>query len=310
MIIKKTLPRYSDDEVTVFHPLFERACIEAIDDLGLSSEIKVEHHKSFGGLTVDFAIERIVTSRVVLLVEIKRTPSAVKSTRNRHQALSYRKEADSISETPYYVLTNLEITELFKYDPHRPRPSSQIISESPFYAGLMSASCFGDFYNNLIAIIKRIIDITLGDAGEYKNNSEELHQKLKACVNDKNNWHKVFMAASYEYIRGAASRHADLSKRISNNGWKPADQYLSDPSRLSSKGALIDFDKIFCGPLPEPNHPEAFDPRYLNELYNAGISSTDGEDIVEAVNNVLGPSEPGIVETDVELARLLSIISG
>lgn len=121
------LPKYSDDEVKSFHPVFQRAADRAIDKLGLTGKIRAEHHRSFGGITVDFSFERIKNKRVILLAEIKRTPSAVQSTRYRYQAMSYRKEADAVAETPYYLLTNLEIADLFRYDSNRPRPASQLV---------------------------------------------------------------------------------------------------------------------------------------------------------------------------------------
>ena len=96
---EKNLPRYVEDEVKEFHPFFEECAKEAIKNLSKNNLI-VSHHKNINGIIVDYSIEDLISNKIVLLVEIKRTKSSINSTRNRYQALSYRKEADLHCSTP------------------------------------------------------------------------------------------------------------------------------------------------------------------------------------------------------------------
>lgn len=59
-------PRYTDDEVKIFHPFFAECAQIAIKDKGLEDELQVVHHRSFNGITVDFAIERVKNKRIFL----------------------------------------------------------------------------------------------------------------------------------------------------------------------------------------------------------------------------------------------------
>ena len=174
---EKNLPRYVEDEVKVFHPFFEECAKEAIKNLSKNNLI-VSHHKNINGIIVDYSIEDLISKKIVLLVEIKRTKSSINSTRNRYQALSYRKEADLQCSTPYYLLTNLERTEVFRYDPNKPRVNNQLIKGSPFDAGDLENNEYDYFYNNFVKILETIIDIVIEDKGEYGYNLDSFYNLL------------------------------------------------------------------------------------------------------------------------------------
>lgn len=303
------LPQYTDDEVKCFHPVFEACAINAIANMGLEKTIRVIHHRCFNGITVDFSIERIQTSKVVLLVEIKRTQSAVESTRYRHQALSYRKEADHISETNYYILTNLEKTELFRYDQGKPRVSSQLIHGSPFIAGYFNQKDKDLFIFNLTKQIEIILNIALNDDGKYDDNIEKLYHSLEDKINNYPEWHQTLMPFSYEYIRGASANHLKLSEKIKLSRWNAVENYTSQPKRISEKGSSIDFKHVFKEPFPHSNDADAFNKELLESAYKNGKKRGQAEDIAEVVYKLLEPKGLGIVETDEELARLLSVVT-
>ncbi len=303
------LPQYTDDEVKCFHPVFEACAIKAIANMGLEKTIRVMHHRSFNGITVDFSIERIQTSKIVLLVEIKRTQSAVESTRYRHQALSYRKEADHMSETNYYILTNLEKTELFRYDQGKSRVSSQLIHGSPFIAGSFNQKDRDLFIVNLTKQIEIILNIAITDQGKYDDNIEKLYYSLEDKINNYPEWHKTLMPFSYEYIRGASANYSKLSEKIKLYRWNAVENYTSQPSRISEKGSSIDFEHVFKKPFPQSNDADAFNNELLENAYKNGKTRGQAEDIAEIVSKLLEPKGLGIVETDEELARLLSIVS-
>ena len=304
-----TLPNYSDDEISVFHPIFQFCAEEAIKHLNMMDELRVVHHRGFNGITVDYSIERKHGNKIILLVEIKRTVSAVGSTRYRHQALSYRKEADHLCETRYYMLTNLEQTDLFRYDANKPRVSSQIIKGSPFTAGNFKNTNPNSFPNNLIDQIKTILNIAINDTGEYDESLEILHNLLSTKTDNYADWHELLMPFSYEYIRGSAHNYANLLKKIENVRWKAAGAYINQPHSLSNKGKLIGFGHVFKEPYPEPNDLSAFDQPLLENAFRNGKARGKADDVSEIVYDLLIPKYPAIVETDEELARLLAVLA-
>lgn len=302
-------PKYTDDEVKIFHPFFAECAQIAIKNKGLEDELQVVHHRSFNGITVDFSIERIKSKRIVLLVEVKRTKSAVESTRYRHQALSYRKEADHLCETPYYILTNIEHTDVFRYDANKPRVSSQLIKGSPFSCGDFNSCAVDEFIKSFSNRLGDIIDVALNDSGEYDQNLDFLYDFLQDKVDSYETWHSSLMPFSYEYIRGSAVNYNELSNKIKSLNWKAADSYISAPLRLSEKGSQVDFSHIFKGPLPAAHDKSAFQKILLESAYYNGKSRGKGDDVSEIVYDLLAPRGPGIVETDQELANLLSVLS-
>ncbi|WP_227512921.1 N-6 DNA methylase, partial [Acinetobacter venetianus] len=136
----------------------------------------------------------------------------------------------------------------------------------------------------------------------------ELQNNLESSVNDLQLWHKMLLPTCFEYIRGAATRVENLNK----NKWKPAQFYLATPTRLITLGKKIDFEHIFKEPAPNPNDNNFFSNTVLTETYNAGKALGRGDDIAELINEILVdyvPKKQGIVETDTELALLLSVIA-
>jgi len=80
---------YSHREVESFHPLAEEILKSALSRLNLSDKYKVEHHRSVGSLEMDLVISNRESSKILCVVEIKRTIEAVYSTRYQLQAMSY-----------------------------------------------------------------------------------------------------------------------------------------------------------------------------------------------------------------------------
>ena len=118
---------YSDSEVKVFHPLCEEALNKALKELRLDKEYKVIHHQYTGSLEMDFVIQHITTGKYVCVVEVKRTPSDVHSTRYQFQAMSYVQQNAGQTEKPYYILTNLECAYSFRYDVNKSKTFQQVL---------------------------------------------------------------------------------------------------------------------------------------------------------------------------------------
>ena len=308
-VVRPTLPSYSDDEVTCFHPAFEYAANQALSKLVGGGDIKVAHHRPINGITVDFAFERISTGKIILLAEIKRTPSDTQSTRTRNQARSYFLEAKPHTETPYYLTSNLEIIDLFRHDDARPQVSSQLIEGFPLVAGLFSTTTENDFYIALENNIVQSLTFALTGLGGYVERFLGLHSHLSNAILNPDRWHQLFIPVAFEYIRGAAKKTPLLASQIKSIGWKPADGYKASPIRLIELGAKVDFSQIFKPPAPVPGDMVVFDNQTITDAFEAGSVRISGDDLAELVNDLLAPTGLGIVETDDELARLLAIIS-
>ena len=81
--------KYSDSEVNVFHPLCEKALTAALQKLNLQKKYRVIHHQYTGSLEMDFCIQNQATKKYLCVIEVKRTPADVHSSRYQFQALSY-----------------------------------------------------------------------------------------------------------------------------------------------------------------------------------------------------------------------------
>lgn len=117
---------YSDSEVKVFHPLCEKALNEALKKLKIEKDYKVIHHQLTGSLEMDFVVQHNKTGKYICVVEVKRTPSDVHSTRYQSQAMSYVQQNAGQTEKPFYILTNLECAYSFRYDVNKPKTFQQI----------------------------------------------------------------------------------------------------------------------------------------------------------------------------------------
>ena len=110
--------RHTDDEVTTYHPAFRASVDEVLLRLGVASSYQWEHHVHSTGVSIvpDFVLVHTATNRWLLVVEVKRTRSAVYSLRNQVQAKGYA-EAGGGFYTPgrakYFAVTNLEASLLF-----------------------------------------------------------------------------------------------------------------------------------------------------------------------------------------------------
>lgn len=105
---------YSDSEVSVFHPICENALNKAIRSLGLASTYRAVHHRHTGSLEMDYVIENVTTGKYLCVIEVKRTPADVNSTRYQMQAMSYVQSNTGMNERTFYFLTNLEYLCLLK----------------------------------------------------------------------------------------------------------------------------------------------------------------------------------------------------
>lgn len=294
------LPSYNDDEVTHFHPIAELSLHLAIKMLGEHENLEITHHHAVGALTADFVVRRAATGKCILVVEIKRRPSQVVSTVYRNQTRNYVIDAGDGVESPYYALSNLEVTDAFKYSPDRPTANLQLLIGSPYAAGDLAVTEPKAFVLSLAGIYRTIIDQALNDSGRYEELPGSLHQLIRHRVADPPAWHALFMTTGYECIRGA----------MSIRNWRSAVTYARNPRRLATTGSTLNFDAVFRAPFPSSDDEALWNVSMLNAVRERATIRRSAEDLAQLAFEVIadGRSQEGLIPTDQELAILLAVL--
>ena len=136
--------KHSQNEVEDFHPAFEGAAKKALANIGRGSDFEWVHHPQIPGKrsrVPDYVLRRSSDQKWLLVVEIKRAPNSVFSTRYRSQAKSYADENRGRfgpGGPYYYALTNLEDTVLFAL-----RPGHSAVDEQKVKDGYWQSGDFG-----------------------------------------------------------------------------------------------------------------------------------------------------------------------
>jgi len=301
------LPIYTDDEVKSFHPVLGyclQLAIKSIQEDGiLKDELIIEHHKRIGSLQVDFAILRAKSKRIFLPIEVKRKPASVSSTRYRNQARTYVVESGKLAENQFYILTNLEITEIYRNDPNRPSVIEQVIEPGAINIGLFEESRLDEFLERLTEVFKNIIINILKNNLSY-NDKILLFSKILSIQLDKK-WHESLIPGCFEYVRGALKNiNTDVNK------WRIATFFKQNPKLLIAKGLKINFRNIFKEPIPTLSDSDIWDPQLICELHKAGATRKTGDDLEEIIHYIVskGRETEGIIATDNELARLIGVL--
>ena len=302
---------YGDDEVRIFHPVFEYAADQAIAALGLADELELAHHYPIGDIIPDFVFLSRTSGKIHLIVEIKRTRGQVQTTGYRNQARNYYVDAGARMATPYFAVSNLEHTDLFR---NRAGFSlaGQLLKDCPFDAGTFFEERDG-FIDRLTHQLVRILelidaDTKNGETPEYAIGLGELESALKTAASQLDHWHPLLMPASYQYIMGASVNSPALGAKVSEGNWQPATAEMGRPQRLATKGAAIDFGAVFSPPYPAANHEVAFDIEILEQARQSGAARGSADDLATVVAGIVrsaATNTQGVVETDPELSRLL-----
>lgn len=159
---------YTDREVESFHPICETILNNALDRLNLTNSYRVEHHRTVGSLEMDFVISNIRTSKILCVIEVKRTIEAVLSTRYQLQAMGYVRELrPAEKEKDYYILTNLESVAFFKYSSSRSNVIDQLLSPGIITIRRFSDSAKSEFIDELSKYFAGLIKRIINDDAEY-----------------------------------------------------------------------------------------------------------------------------------------------
>ena len=293
------IPCYSDSENSCFHPVFHHVLDEILKRRNYT-DFRVEKQRQTPVGPVDLVLARKSTGRVVLPIEIKKTKSGVRGC-GRRQARDYQQNLATSSETAFYCVSNLELTELFKNEPQRKTTLSQQIK----LTAPQNATLGSGHDDKIIPMLRKVIEEILDIVIEKKQYAfvaglSGLETKLKEVETDKTAWHRSLLPFCFEYIRGVP----DLTNKT--KGWKPAMAYKSNPKRLIDLGRAINFEKIFSAPESDGRD---FVGTTLVDAFAAGKSFSDGDDVSSMIEDILFKPQEGIVETDADLANLLAVLA-
>lgn len=291
---------YSDSEVKVFHPLCEEALSKALKELRLDKEYKVIHHQYTGSLEMDFVIQHITTGKYVCVVEVKRTPSDVHSTRYQFQAMSYVQQNAGQTEKPYYILTNLECAYSFRYDVRKSKTFQQVLKPGFETIGRFENDTKERFSEKLSSYFKEKIKSFLADDFEYLVTLEQFVSYMESIKNDKKKWKSSLAILLYEYIRGSFTF-------INRKGLNDIRLFKNDISKICSEGARVNFKDIFSYSDDVFDNSLSVDADLLLNLFDFGEQNVSGDSIANILHQIAssGHEHDGEVSTDMELARIV-----
>lgn len=309
-MVKKMWINYSDSEVNVFHPLCEEALNLAISTLGISSAYEVLHHQYTGSLEMDFVIRHKQNGKYLCVVEVKRTPADVHSARYQYQAMSYVQMNDSVTERPFYILTNLEYAFSFRYDASRPRVFQQMLSP-----GLNTIGSFSEYENRdeyveiLASFFQEQIINFMNDHYSYLITLEQFASFMEELKGNPKKWKSGLAVLLYEYIRGAFTCVSRASELHDVRLFKIMSQ--SDVVRICHEAMHINFKEIF------DYSDERFIPRILVEndllsnLFDFGLQNINGNTVANVLHQIVstGKEHDGEVPTDLELGRVVAALA-
>lgn len=299
---------YEDSEVTCFHPVCEEALERALQLLGPSDTYKIEHHRAIGALEMDFVITEKKTDTLFCVVEVKRTRSAVESTRYQFQAMSYAQSYASHKNNLFYILTNLETSIFFRYEATRPTPQQQMLAPGCVTIGSFSESKEG-FITKLAEYFSCCIQDIRSDHYTYHHPLSRFCEQY-AAVRQSEPRRRSFLAVYlYQYLhlimqqckRDNFSR--DVRNLLTGNGGGLQSLY-----RVASK---VDFDGIFdvCGDGTLQGLSP--DNRILRELAACAREFGNSPYLANLLYDAEVPVPPanGEVPTDPELARVVGVLA-
>ena len=300
---------YTDKEVERFHPICEIILNNALSILGVNDTYKVEHHRCVGSLEMDFVISNVYNSKILCVIEVKRTIEAVLSTRYQLQAMGYVQQLrPTEKESDYYILTNLEAVGLYFYSSSRQSVVDQLLNP-----GIQTIARFHEhekdefveiLSNAFASLIKRILDRDVEYYQSFAHFVQEVSGPDNKLISDERLWHSKFAALSYEYIRGALdktgrSQLIDI-RRLHN-----------DIRKICEEALRINFKGIFGLSASDYNTLPAIASSVYSELYDLGKTFLDADAISDILFNIIAKESPypGAVPTDSELAKSLFILA-
>lgn len=296
---------YVDSEVKIFHPLCEDALNQALKNLSLNSEYEVLHHQYTGTLEMDYVVRNRRTKKYLCVIEVKRTPADVQSTRYQVQAQSYVQMNSPENEKPFYILTNLEKLISFRYDTTKPRVYQQMLLPGLENVCDFSMDDENKIVNKLAKIFTRLIDEFRNDRYQYLTTLEQFLGYMNSTIADDKKWKSSMAMLMYEYIRGAfrAVRRTEIRYDVH--------KFHNDVEQICIEANSVDFDGIFAYDSAKYLPRLTMSASILADIYKYGNVNISGDAIADALHNMISEDKhhEGEVATDLELASLAAVLA-
>jgi len=298
--------KYSDSEVNCFHPVCEDALNSALSQLSWGNRYEVIHHKMTGSLEMDFVIVNKTDKRVFCVIEVKRRPNDIGSTRYQYQAMSYvQKNGQSKSETPFYILTNLETMFLFRFDKDRMDPVQQILKPGHIDVAKFNEETKDSFISKLSKRLIPILDDFHNNIYEYDLSLANFRDFLQTIQTNTKEWNTHLAFLIYAY----------LCKYLPLNGagysLKDYRYFHGKTEPLCVEGLKTGYTEIYHYNLSKFLESIGINESLMVEMSKYGESNSPPNNIPEVIFNVVSDINSrgnGEVQTDLELTRLVAAL--
>lgn len=298
---------YNDSEVESFHPICKKALNLALDKLSLSDKYEIVHHEYTGTLEMDFVIKNKLTGRYLCVIEVKRTPKDVSSARYQFQAMNYVQMNGKRTEEPFYVVTNLENSYVFRYTSNRPRVVQQILEPGLVSLGKFSDYTKEEFIEKYSEYIAEYIKVNIIDENyKYQNTLKDFQDHMKIVSNHEKDWKSSLVILLYEYIRGSFNA---IGRDEFNNDIR---KFSSNIQAICREAIKVNFEEIFNQENYKYNNTyNDIDNLLLEAMYETGNKNINGDYIANLLHEIAseGKEHEGEVPTDLELSKFLSILA-
>lgn len=297
---------YTDSEVNVFHPVCEEALNIAVSRIKEMDGYIVEHHKMVGTLEMDFAVND-PNGKIFCVIEVKRTPSDVTSTRFQYQAMSYVQSSINGNANPYYILTNLEKALFFRYSDKRPEPYQQILEPGISLIGSFEEEK-EDFIEKLASYFAVCFNSIAQNQTRYDNTLRTFASCLTSYLQSLPEKRSFLSVSLHKYIYTVlSSKHkTNLRDTLSYRRQK-----IFNIKQLNDSLSKIDFKPIFARDINHYKSEIKLSTQLLSQIEQvaqkdeyATLVSSVIYDIEKHYRNELGE-----IPTNPELARFLAILS-
>lgn len=295
---------YSDSEVSVFHPICENALNQAISSLGMSGIYRVVHHRYTGSLEMDYVIENITTGKYLCVIEVKRTPADVNSTRYQMQAMSYVQSNTGMNERTFYFLTNLEYAYAFRYDSSRPRPFQQMLLPGLSHIADFTVDDEAAITNKLAVYFEKYISDFISDTYTYMLTLETFAANMEPLKSMPREWKSHLAIYFYEFIRGSFNY-------IHRTDLRDVRVFGRDVSKICAEAARVNFKGIYDYSIASFTPTVTVSNNDLVNLYELGQQNVTGDSIANVLHSIVsnGHEHEGEVATDLELGRVVAALA-
>ena len=262
---------------------------------------------TFGSLEMDYVVINKTTGKYLCVIEVKRTPSDVQSTRYQFQAQSYVQSNMAVTEKPFYIITNLEKLISFRYDVHKPSVHQQVLEPGLENVCDFSADDENSIVNKLALVFQRLLDDFINNRYTELTTLDNFLTCMKSTLPNSREWKSKMAMLLYEYIRGAFHAIHKPAPTITYS----VSTFAGDVQQICIEANRVDFDGIFAYNAADYLPRVSLTNKLLSDLYKYGEANISGDAIADSLHEMLSESSrhDGEVATDPELANLAATMA-